>query len=232
MVRIAARLRRGERAVRGSGLTRPAPAARTRGTAGRPTAPGTAAERWACTDCRRDRLAAARRRCSPASSAWPTPSSTRRARLGRRASATRASCCRRSPSSPTRARIDRRRRTARRRRPRRRPTPRNLFRVHWYNDLAGDRPGRRRARARRAADASLTGVESPIIVVFGDRFPMIARAQGAGRLRLPGAARRHRPVRPDPSPGDLAVDRQLRPRRRRHQPDHGLPGRGHAARRA
>ena len=77
---------------------------------------------------------------------------------------------------------------------------------------------------------SLTGVESPIIVVFGDRFPMITRPQGPRRLRLPGAAHRDRPVRPDPAAGDLAVDRQLRPGRRRHQPDHGQPRRGHPAR--
>ena len=37
---------------------------------------------------------------------------------------------------------------------------------------------------------ALTGVEAPIVVALGDRFPMIARAQGAGRLRLPGAAGR------------------------------------------
>ena len=100
------------------------------------------------------------------------------------------------------------------------PTPRNLWRVHWYNDLAGGRvdvpdhvvlptqPHRRRQPDHRR-------VRRPL--------PDDHRPQGARRLRLPGAAGRHRPVRPDPPPGDLAVDRQLRPRRHRHQPDHGQP---------
>jgi cysteine synthase len=48
--------------------------------------------------------------------------------------------------------------------------PRNLFRVHWYNDLAGERA---RTPDHVVLPAELTGVESPIIVVFGDRFPMI-----------------------------------------------------------
>ncbi|MFI5370636.1 MAG: pyridoxal-phosphate dependent enzyme [Candidatus Eisenbacteria bacterium] len=49
--------------------------------------------------------------------------------------------------------------------------PLNLFRVHWWNDAS------RRARATLpehvVLPTSLTGVESPIVVVFGDRFPMI-----------------------------------------------------------
>jgi cysteine synthase A len=48
----------------------------------------------------------------------------------------------------------------------------NLFRVHWYNDSS----------RRRLADVpehlvlpeSLTGVTAPIVVLLGDRFPMIA----------------------------------------------------------
>jgi cysteine synthase A len=47
---------------------------------------------------------------------------------------------------------------------------RNLWRVHWYNDLAG---GRVDVPDHVVLPSSLTGVESPIIVVFGDRFPMI-----------------------------------------------------------
>ncbi|MET0461129.1 MAG: pyridoxal-5'-phosphate-dependent protein subunit beta [Ilumatobacteraceae bacterium] len=47
---------------------------------------------------------------------------------------------------------------------------RNLFRVHWYNDLSG---GRASVPQHVVLPSSLTGVESPIIVVFGDRFPMI-----------------------------------------------------------
>ena len=90
------------------------------------------------------------------------------------------------------------------------------------------RPGRR-ARARRAAVVADRRRE-PDHRRVRRPLPDDHRAQGARRLRLPGAADRHRPVRPDPPPGDLAVDRQLRPRRHRHQPDHGQPRRGHPAR--
>jgi cysteine synthase len=48
---------------------------------------------------------------------------------------------------------------------------RNLWRVHWYNDLSGGRVGW--CPDHVVLPSSLTGVESPIIVVFGDRFPMI-----------------------------------------------------------
>ena len=47
---------------------------------------------------------------------------------------------------------------------------RNLWRVHWYNDLAGARVD---VPDHIVLPTELTGVESPIIVVFGDRFPMI-----------------------------------------------------------
>jgi hypothetical protein len=50
------------------------------------------------------------------------------------------------------------------------PDARNLWRVHWYNDLRGDRVG---VPDHVVLPSELTGVESPIIVVFGDRFPMI-----------------------------------------------------------
>ena len=48
--------------------------------------------------------------------------------------------------------------------------PRNLFRVHWYNNMAGDKVA---VPEHVVLPPSLTGIESPIIVVFGDRFPMI-----------------------------------------------------------
>ena len=48
--------------------------------------------------------------------------------------------------------------------------PRNLFRVHWYNDLEGDRVS---VPDHVVLGPEVTGIESPIIVVFGDRFPMI-----------------------------------------------------------
>ncbi len=51
------------------------------------------------------------------------------------------------------------------------PDARNLWRLHWYNDLHG---GRVDVPEHVVLPSSLTGVESPIIVVFGDRFPMIA----------------------------------------------------------
>ena len=50
------------------------------------------------------------------------------------------------------------------------PDARNLWRVHWYNDLRGSRVG---VPEHVVLPPALTGVASPIIVVFGDRFPMI-----------------------------------------------------------
>jgi cysteine synthase len=48
--------------------------------------------------------------------------------------------------------------------------PRNLWRVHWYNDLRGAPVA---VPDHVVLGPELTGVESPIIVAFGDRFPMI-----------------------------------------------------------
>ena len=50
------------------------------------------------------------------------------------------------------------------------PDARNLWRVHWYNDLAGRRVS---VPEHVVLPSELTGVPNPIIVVFGDRFPMI-----------------------------------------------------------
>jgi len=50
------------------------------------------------------------------------------------------------------------------------PDPRNLWRVHWYNDLAGNRVS---VPDHVVLPKAMTGVDSPIIVAFGDRFPMI-----------------------------------------------------------
>ena len=50
------------------------------------------------------------------------------------------------------------------------PDSRNLWRVHWYNDLAG---GRVDVPQHVVLPQELTGVPNPIVVVFGDRFPMI-----------------------------------------------------------
>ena len=49
--------------------------------------------------------------------------------------------------------------------------PANLFRVHWYNNLHGefvDLP------EHLVLPTELTGVEAPIVVAFGNRFPMIS----------------------------------------------------------
>ncbi len=51
------------------------------------------------------------------------------------------------------------------------PVPLNLFRVHWHNDA--DRRTRVAVPNHIVLPSALTGVESPIIVAFGNRFPMI-----------------------------------------------------------
>ena len=50
------------------------------------------------------------------------------------------------------------------------PDPRNLWRVHWYNDLAGNRVD---VPEHVVLTRELTGVDSPILVLLGNRFPMI-----------------------------------------------------------
>ena len=50
--------------------------------------------------------------------------------------------------------------------------PANLFRVHWYNDRS--RTGLAPVPEHLVLPASLTGVAAPIVVLLGDRFPMIA----------------------------------------------------------
>jgi cysteine synthase A len=49
--------------------------------------------------------------------------------------------------------------------------PLNLFRIHWFNDHR--RTGLVRVPQHIVLPPSLTGVESPIVVALGDRFPMI-----------------------------------------------------------
>lgn len=49
--------------------------------------------------------------------------------------------------------------------------PRNLYRVHWYNDLEG---GQVDLPDHVVLTSEITGVDAPIIVAFGNRFPMIA----------------------------------------------------------
>ncbi|MEZ4384250.1 MAG: hypothetical protein R3A79_23150 [Nannocystaceae bacterium] len=49
--------------------------------------------------------------------------------------------------------------------------PHNLFRVHWNN--AADRRGRVAVPGHLVLPKALTGIDAPIIVLLGDRFPMI-----------------------------------------------------------
>lgn len=49
--------------------------------------------------------------------------------------------------------------------------PGNLWRIHWFNDAA--RAGLATLPAHLVLPTSLTGVEAPIVVMLGDRFPMI-----------------------------------------------------------
>ena len=50
------------------------------------------------------------------------------------------------------------------------PDARNLWRVHWYNTFGG---GRAEVPEHVVLPPELTGVECPIIVAFGEPFPMI-----------------------------------------------------------
>jgi cysteine synthase len=54
---------------------------------------------------------------------------------------------------------------------RRVPDARNLFRVHWYNQLANDRFGP--VPEYLELPSRLTGVEARIVLALGNRFPMI-----------------------------------------------------------
>jgi cysteine synthase len=51
------------------------------------------------------------------------------------------------------------------------PDPANLFRAHWYNDFEEAAPVPLPAHV--VLPPELTGVPSPIVVLLGDRFPMI-----------------------------------------------------------
>ena len=51
------------------------------------------------------------------------------------------------------------------------PNSANLLRVHWYNNQ--ERDGLTDVPAHLVLERDLTGVEAPIVVVLGDRFPMI-----------------------------------------------------------
>jgi cysteine synthase len=51
------------------------------------------------------------------------------------------------------------------------PEPANLWRVHWFNDAS--RTGRTEIPGYMVLPPELTGVQAPIVVLFGCRFPMI-----------------------------------------------------------
>jgi cysteine synthase len=51
------------------------------------------------------------------------------------------------------------------------PDARNLYRVHWYNDAT--RTGLVDVPGHIVLPSAFTGVDAPIVVMFGDRFPMI-----------------------------------------------------------
>jgi cysteine synthase len=51
------------------------------------------------------------------------------------------------------------------------PDPLNLFRAHWFND--GSRAGRAAVPEHLVLPRELTGVDAPIVIALGDRFPMI-----------------------------------------------------------
>jgi cysteine synthase len=51
------------------------------------------------------------------------------------------------------------------------PSGKNLWRVHWFNDA--DRRGRVTLPGHVVLPEALTGVKSPIVLLLGDRFPLI-----------------------------------------------------------
>ena len=51
------------------------------------------------------------------------------------------------------------------------PDARNLFRVHWHNRLDGSGPTE--IPDHLVLPKELTGVEAPIVLALGNRFPMI-----------------------------------------------------------
>ncbi|HEY6615773.1 MAG TPA: hypothetical protein VIZ32_14685, partial [Vicinamibacterales bacterium] len=51
------------------------------------------------------------------------------------------------------------------------PDPANLWRVHWFNDASRTR--RSEVPSHLVLPTELTGVDSPIVVLIGRRFPMI-----------------------------------------------------------
>ena len=106
-------------------------------------------------------------------------------------------------------------------------SPANLWRIHWYNKLDG---GVTAVPEHVVLTKELTGVDAPIVVAFGDRFPMIGAhkvlaAYGCLAPRLATGTfdpTRHRAIWPSTGNycrGGVAVSAS-----------HGLPGSGGATR--
>jgi cysteine synthase A len=53
------------------------------------------------------------------------------------------------------------------------PDPANLFRVHWHNHGLATHPGRTPVPDHLVLPPSLTGVAAPIVLLLGNRFPLI-----------------------------------------------------------
>ncbi len=51
--------------------------------------------------------------------------------------------------------------------------PRNLWRVHWHNQGLSPHPGQAPVPDHLVLPTSLTGVEAPIVMLLGNRFPLI-----------------------------------------------------------
>ena len=100
------------------------------------------------------------------------------------------------------------------------PRIENLWRVNWYN--AADRKRAAEVPGFIVIPESISGVEAPIVVLLGCRFPMIGAhkvlpAYGSGLAAGVGA------LRSGHSEGDLAFDRKLLPGRRVDLAHSGLP---------
>ena len=157
----------------------------------------------------------------------PESSTAKQTAVGRRAAPAGGRwCCRPGPSSPTQRDAGARARLPIASDPDE-PRPANLWRVHWFNDERRrgvvDVPGPCRA------PEALTGVKAQIVVLLGDRFPMI----GAHKVLAAYGCLVPRLVTgrfdPTSAQGRLAVDRQLLPRRRGDLAHPRLPRRRGAA---
>ncbi len=88
------------------------------------------------------------------------------------------------------------------------PDPRNLWRVHWYNDKDGNQVD---VPEHVVLTKEITGIDSPILVLFGNRFPMItahkvlAAYACLARAWSPASSTRPRTARSGLRPGTTPV---------------------------